>query len=287
MLNKLWGSGPWFGSSRICRAAEADDLGTVKALATQSPQLVNQAGWMGWAPLHKAAQAGAAEVCQFLLAEKSLACDPNVFDSEKHTPLHLACGAPPESRKAGHKLVVASLLAHGANPNAEDDGGYTPLHLAVIQNFHDAVELLLSNGAQVNHMTADKFSPLHAAVRSQFGDIAGLLLKHGADFNLADGKGRTPLQIAQRVGMKLPIDDEVMRKQPAVVAATTPAGGMAPLPAHVPATLEARVRSGSSGSTASPTTMDPTQADKTSRLERVAEAGDDIQKEIEKELADS
>jgi hypothetical protein len=53
MLNKLWGSGPWFGSTRICRAAEADDLGTVKTLATQSPQLVNQAGWMGWAPLHK------------------------------------------------------------------------------------------------------------------------------------------------------------------------------------------------------------------------------------------
>jgi ankyrin repeat protein len=68
----------------------------------------------------------------------------------------------------------------------------------VIQNYYDAVELLLSNGAKVNHMTTDKFSPLHAAVRSQFGDIAALLLRHGADFNLADGKGRTPLQIAQR-----------------------------------------------------------------------------------------
>lgn len=141
---------------------------------------------------------------------------------EKHTPLHLACGATPEVRKAGHIAVIRHLLSHGANPNAEDEGGYTraflppaplfwthsrnkqfllpflALDLAVIQNYREAVELLLNNGASPNHMNGDKFSPLHAAVRSQFGDVATLLLRHGADFNLADGKGRTPLQIAQR-----------------------------------------------------------------------------------------
>jgi hypothetical protein len=113
-----------------------------------------------WAFRHRAAaHAGAAEVCQFLLSEKSLGCDPNVFDSgsfsvdesfvrllshwrphvvEKHTPLHLACGASPETRKVGHKLVVASLLSHGANPNAEDDGGYTRAYFETFGNSDSA-----------------------------------------------------------------------------------------------------------------------------------------------------
>lgn len=60
------------------------------------------------------------------------------------------------------------------------------------------MKLLLESGAGVNVVNGDKFSALHSAVRSQFGDIATLLLQHGADFNLADGKGRTPLQLAQR-----------------------------------------------------------------------------------------
>jgi hypothetical protein len=90
--------------------------------------------------------------------------------------------------------------------------------------------------------------------------------------------------------MKLPIDDEVMRKQPGVIAATTPAGGMAPLPAHVPSAPVPRVRRESSGPAASSAAMDVPSADiqtSSSSSEHVVDAGDDIQREIEKELADS
>lgn len=51
MFSVLLGKQPWFGASRLCRAAENGDLDTVKSLATTD--LVNQLGWLGWAPLHK------------------------------------------------------------------------------------------------------------------------------------------------------------------------------------------------------------------------------------------
>lgn len=242
---------------------------------------------MGWAPLHKAAQAGASEVAHYLVSEKSLNCDINILDSEKHTPLHLACGATPEVRKAGHIAVIQHLLSHGANPNAEDDGGYTPLDLAVIQNYREAVELLLSHGASPNHMNGDKFSPLHAAVRSQFGDVATLLLRHGADFNLADGKGRTPLQIAQRVGMRLQIDDEVMKKQPAIVAATSSAAGIQQEAPRKSSEALVRPRSDSKPvSSESTPAAPPAPSSAVDKSATITTTDEDIQKEIEKELAD-
>lgn len=52
---------------------------------------------------------------------------PNLHHSplEKHTPLHLACGAAAEMRKEGHLTVIRHLLANGASANVEDEGGYT------------------------------------------------------------------------------------------------------------------------------------------------------------------
>ncbi len=92
-----------------------------------------------------------------------------------------------------------------------------------------------------------------------------------------------------RIGMKLPIDDEVMRKQPGVVAATTPAGGVPPLPAHVPSVSAARDRSASSGAASAPASSSPAPtAPPVAQIPIDSNtSADDIQKEIEKELADS
>jgi hypothetical protein len=51
MFSSVFGNGPWFGATRLCNAAKNNDIVTLKALA--SPELVNQVGYLGWAPLHK------------------------------------------------------------------------------------------------------------------------------------------------------------------------------------------------------------------------------------------
>jgi hypothetical protein len=48
-----------FSTSRLCKACKANDVATVKLLATRDN--VNVAGWLGWAPVHKAAQGGAVD----------------------------------------------------------------------------------------------------------------------------------------------------------------------------------------------------------------------------------
>ena len=52
-------SQPPFAVARLCRAAKNNDAATVRKLA--NARTVNQRGWLGWAPLHKAAEAGACE----------------------------------------------------------------------------------------------------------------------------------------------------------------------------------------------------------------------------------
>jgi ankyrin repeat protein len=55
------------------------------------------------------------------------------------TPLHTAAFW-------GHRDVVKSLLAHGAEANAKDKQGRTPLHWAVSQGHKEVAELLRQHG---------------------------------------------------------------------------------------------------------------------------------------------
>jgi len=43
--------------------------------------------------------------------------------------------------------VVAALLRHGADVNAEDAGGHRPLHLAALEGDAETVQTLLAHGA--------------------------------------------------------------------------------------------------------------------------------------------
>ena len=45
-------------------------------------------------------------------------------DVRANTPLHYAT-------QSGDREIVASLIRHGANPNAVGERGYTPLHISV------------------------------------------------------------------------------------------------------------------------------------------------------------
>ena len=76
-----------------------------------------------------AVQTGAASVVEFLLTSPDLKTDPNVRDSEQHTPLHLVCGIPREELKFDHIRCTQLLLQHGADPAAVDEDGLTRTQL--------------------------------------------------------------------------------------------------------------------------------------------------------------
>lgn len=72
--------------------------------------------------LHHASEGGSEHVVRLLL-EHSVDVDM-VHEATSLTALHYAAGF------AKNSTIVALLMKHGANPNAQDQRGYTPLHFA-------------------------------------------------------------------------------------------------------------------------------------------------------------
>jgi len=189
-----------FVVSRLCRSATNGDLEGVKYLAT--PDNVNSKGWLGWAPLHKAAQIGHNEVVKYLLSEK-LNAMVDIRDLENHTPLLLAAGTNQET--PGHVEIVKLLIDKGADVNATDDGQYSSLHLAVLNSNFEIARALLEAKCNVNHINVDKFTPLHTACNQGEVKFIQLLLDYGADPTLKDARGKTPIDLARRAGINLNI----------------------------------------------------------------------------------
>lgn len=143
-------------------------------------------------PLHIAAEVGAVEVCEFLIANGG---DINDRNEDCDTPLHFAA-------RAGKAGVCACLLAHGAEPNPRTKRGATLLWLAARAGYSTVCDVLLSHGADV-HAICERspFSALACACLAGSIDCCSLLVSHGADVT---GKGgdpdRSPLAIAIRGG---------------------------------------------------------------------------------------
>jgi ankyrin repeat protein len=111
------------------------------------------------------------------------------------TALHLAA-------HAGHREVVALLLAHGADVDARALArmARTPLQVAVSMNRIEIARLLLDHGADADLSDLLGWRALHlAALRGQ-ADLVRLLLAHGADADAVDGAVSTPLALARLRG---------------------------------------------------------------------------------------
>ena len=97
--------------------------------------------------MHIAAQGDQVNCIYYIL--KNLAFDINEWDMKLSTPLHWAAYLQ-------HEVGLCFLLAWGANPNLYDKDGNTPLHLAVLRskNSTRCVRILLLKGASravINH----------------------------------------------------------------------------------------------------------------------------------------
>ncbi len=109
----------------------------------------------------------------------------------EYTPLMYAA-------HSGLPEAVKTLLARGADVQAESAQGGTALHYAARSGHSEVAKLLLAAGADVNADDApDDYTPLHYAAICGHAEVVQLLLAAGADAEaeLVDD-GQTPLWLA-------------------------------------------------------------------------------------------
>jgi ankyrin repeat protein len=146
--------------------------------------------------LYRASQNGNASLVRLLLERGAL---PNDGESMYH------------AAERNHREVMELLLAHGAEISApHPHWGNTVLYFLtgyregqpMTKTANAGLEWLLEHGADPNVGSSDQNeTPLHRI--AEFGRAAGiaeLLLAHGADPHLARSDGRTPYELAMRVG---------------------------------------------------------------------------------------
>ena len=122
-----------------------------------------------------------------------------------------------EAAKKGDKSAAETLLAQGADPNAEDKEGRSPLRLAAGEGHADVVEVLLAAKADVNAQDNFGRTALISAVHQNqivklqaaipLNDagstrIVRALVGAGADVNTRDHDGVTALMFAAEAGFR-------------------------------------------------------------------------------------
>ena len=127
--------------------------------------------------------------------------DINAQSDMGWSPLVYAC----RGDNGEHPDAVQRLLELGADIDVRNYKGKTALHCAAKAGFLKVIHLLIEKGATVDAIDDSGETPLFEAIRStiksgekQQAALEVLLVK-GANPNVKNGKGLTPLQVAQRM----------------------------------------------------------------------------------------
>jgi len=139
--------------------------------------------------LHIACQRNYVDLVRYLIIDQ--ACNPNVTNISKYTPLHIAC-------KHGHLLVAKILVSRKeCDLNIPDESGNTPLHTACKHDRCDIVQFLVANQrCELNTKNTEMNTPLYIACHNKSLRIIRLLLDRKCDTdipNKSDKIEETPL----------------------------------------------------------------------------------------------
>lgn len=160
----------WMGMTALMWASNLHQSDHVRTLLAQGAKF-DQANVWGTHALHFATKRGSFNSMVALI---EAGADPNVTDFHGETPLHLLCSND-QSRS-----MVAFLVDHGANIEAQNCNGRTPLHKAVVDGRYDSVISLVEHGAEINSLDDRESTPLQIAVAMNDAMMVGILCKLGA-----------------------------------------------------------------------------------------------------------
>ena len=119
--------------------------------------------------------------------------DPNAQDAQGTTMLMRACHFPDIS-------TASFLLRHGVKPDEPRSAkGRTALMVACAYWCGvDMVKLLIAHKADVNASALDGTTPLMLAAQNEKQDVVDYLLAHGAKAGAKDSKGQTALDYSRK-----------------------------------------------------------------------------------------
>jgi len=148
-------------------------------------------------PIHKAAESNDIQTVKKLLDADPSLLDRGVIVSHwktgnretDQTPLYCAA-------EKGDLQIVEFLISKGAKLNGYNYATGSPLHRAARNGHLAIVKVLVDNGAYVDAFNKWTASPLLMASGEGHLDIVKYLLEKGASPDSIDNSGRTPLQVA-------------------------------------------------------------------------------------------
>ena len=126
--------------------------------------------------------------------------DADMKDNSGYTALHYAA-------RAGHIIILRTLLSRGANPNSQTPGHTTALHRSAYMGHFECTELLLNHGAYVELIDLDGKSALHKCAERGNYKCAKLILDNSGEkleklLNMKDKKGNSAYAYADSYCVK-------------------------------------------------------------------------------------
>lgn len=119
--------------------------------------------------------------------------DVNAQDTGGNRALHWAAFG-------GDAACAQLLLQHHAKPDAHNHFGWTPLLQAAARNHPEVAKLLIDAGVNLDSATEDGYTALHQASAAGYHELVELLLTSGADRNCLTHEGDTALKLARKNG---------------------------------------------------------------------------------------